>query len=652
MVLPGVRVLAFVALATAASAIGLSTFDRELAVALVFPSAGVAVLWLSTSTHRTLIYDAALLGAATLAGAVLVHLPLATATMAAVVAVSQGLVCYAVEQALAGKHVRLDTIRGVGVFMAGCAAGALVSAGLRAAGLGLLPSPALSDAALTALRNFSWSLGLGALGLLVLQGLTREPGAPPRFTWTPWSPMFALEVLVVLLGTAGVLMVMSEDPSRALGFLLMLAVLWASVRTTPVVAVSAAFVLGSVGVVATLLRRSPLSVSTDALQGAVIAQVFMLSLVLTAILVAIGTQERNRAIERALLAERHEAQRAKLLAAVLEHLDEGVSVITEGHRYAIRNPAASRLSGRGFLEPDTSDPDQPVMVDDEGRRLAVDQMPHSVALATGSPVLRRPVRVRTGRGEERQFEISSIPVDDVDAGHLVVNTMRDVTREKEERDQLVAFAGVVAHDLKNPLTVIRGWSESIRDELTVDAAPDTSALLSMIARVESSAERMRSFIDDLLEMTVARNRSLSLERLDFSALAEEVAEPRRGGGTRIAVQTDIQATGDAFLLRQLLDNLLGNAVKYVAPGVRPTVSVTAEPLGDAIEISVTDNGIGIPPDARKQIFASFVRVHSDSYSGTGLGLAICQRIVTRHGGRIWVDAEHTPGTRIRFTLPD
>ena len=110
-------------------------------------------------------------------------------------------------------------------------------------------------------------------------------------------------------------------------------------------------------------------------------------------------------------------------------------------------------------------------------------------------------------------------------------------------------------------------------------------------------------------------------------------------------------TGDRFLVRQLLDNLLGNAVKYVAPGVRPSVVVVARPVEGELEVAISDNGIGIPADQRDRIFDSFVRAHAEGYAGTGLGLAICQRVVDRHGGRIRADEEPGGGTRISFTLP-
>ena len=110
---------------------------------------------------------------------------------------------------------------------------------------------------------------------------------------------------------------------------------------------------------------------------------------------------------------------------------------------------------------------------------------------------------------------------------------------------------------------------------------------------------------------------------------------------------------DGVLVRQLLDNLIGNAVKYVVPGETARVSVTGRLVGDLVEVTVADEGIGIPPSQRDEIFEAFRRGHTaQAYDGHGIGLSVCKRIVERHGGRI---AARPPlgerGSRIVFTLP-
>jgi signal transduction histidine kinase len=117
------------------------------------------------------------------------------------------------------------------------------------------------------------------------------------------------------------------------------------------------------------------------------------------------------------------------------------------------------------------------------------------------------------------------------------------------------------------------------------------------------------------------------------------------------VQPGMEVHGDAAMLRQLVDNLLGNAVKYVAPGVRPHIIVSGQQTGSFLLVTVDDNGIGVPPEQRRSIFENFQRA-ATGYSGIGIGLAICQRIVARHGGTITVeDNPHGKGSRFAVTLP-
>ncbi|HYH35585.1 MAG TPA: ATP-binding protein, partial [Nocardioides sp.] len=386
-------------------------------------------------------------------------------------------------------------------------------------------------------------------------------------------------------------------------------------------------------------------------EGAAIAQAFLITQVVAALAIALGTEERRRATVRAVAAEQEATERALLLGTVLENVDEGILAVRADGRHDLRNRPARRLLGsaRGSEAIGGGR----VLVSSTGEPVPPEESPFARALA-GEDVVGQEYRVRQPHEPDRSVRVSAVRVESRRAEPIVVCTFRDVTRENEERDQLVSFAGVVAHDLKNPLTVVRGWTESLREELESGEELDAPLLRSMLGRVQGAADHMHQFIDDLLVYTISRDRPLDVTEVDLSALAEEVAELRRQGETRprITVQPGMRVCADRAQARQLLDNLIGNAVKYVAPGTRPAVSVTAqEREGGQLEVCVADNGIGIPAEMRKRVFDSFTRAHAADYSGTGLGLAICERVVTRHGGRIWVDDEAVEGTRFRFTLP-
>ena len=656
------RFVGFVVAAHLAGDVGRLSHDADLGISMVWPLYGVAVLWMATGDRRTWPWDVLGLVLATVSSLVVNGGTPGEIVVAVLLAVVAGGAWVAIMRRLApgwwdtGAERSLSRLRDLAAFLAASVATALLLAVLRGTGLGLIPPLPLDDIWLTAVRNLSWILGLGALGLLVLPRDSRE-SVREWFSreWAGQPGLRVVETLAMVLGTSVLASAAFAAEPTPFAFSLVLCTVWAAFRLPPLAAVLFAFVLGSMAVVATLSGQGVFLAEPDPLTRAAIAQGFLITQVLAALAISFGTEERRAAVERALSAEREADSRAALFSAVIEHLAEGVSVITADDVYAIRNPAVHRMTGDGgFLRPDGTGSVQPVMIAEDGRPLPLADMPHTRA-RNGESVIRETVRVRTAAGEERALEVTSIPVHglDGDPRPVVVNTLRDVTSEHEERDQLVSFAGVVAHDLKNPLTVVRGWTESLREELEADEEVDVAVLRSMLARVQGASDQMHHFIDDLLAFTVARDRALDIVDVDLTALADEVAELRREGETRprISVQPGMRVRADRPLVRQLLDNLVGNSVKYVAPGVRPQVAVTAVEREGVLEVSVSDNGIGIPPAMRQRVFDSFARAHGADYTGTGLGLAICERAVTRHGGRIRVDETRDTGTRISFTLP-
>lgn len=650
------RFVGFAVLTFAAGAIGRMTFAEDLGLSLVWPLYGVGSVWLASASRTSLPWDTAALGAIAALAILVSDGGWQQALMGVVMALLSASTWVVVMREWggdlygAGGDRPIGRLSDVGVVLAASVTSAVLTALARGTGLGLVPSLPVDEVLLTILRNLSWILAISAAGLLVIP--QRDLALRRWWTAVDRPGLRLLESALTLTAVVILTLALFSDTPPPLAFPLVLGAVWAAFRLPSPVAVCLAIGLGAYAVFATLDGRGPFAAATP-YTSAAIAQAFLITLVLTSLAIACTLEERRETAVRATRAEHEAESRAAMFSAVIEHLAEGVSVIDADDTYSVRNPAAHGMTGRaGLLHPDTDDPEQPVMVSASGEPVSLYDLPHARA-RRGEEVIREMVRVRTLQGTERQLEVTSVAVRVHDEAPMVVNTLRDVTSEHQERDQLVAFAGVVAHDLKNPLTVIRGWSESIQEELAADGPPDVRALRSMVARVQSASDQMTAFIEDLLDITVARDRPLDLEPLDLSALAGEVAELRRAGDTqaRIAVQPGMAVMGDRFLVRQLFDNLIGNAVKYVAPGVRPTVSVQAVAVEGELEVSITDNGVGIPVEARLGVFDSFVRAHGSAYSGTGLGLAICARVVNRHGGRIWVAEHEDPGTRISFTLP-
>lgn len=229
------------------------------------------------------------------------------------------------------------------------------------------------------------------------------------------------------------------------------------------------------------------------------------------------------------------------------------------------------------------------------------------------------------------------------AGRQEADRLHEQLHERQR--ELAAFSRRAAHDLQNPLLVIDGWARLLGARLT---GPERE----MTDRIQAAASQMRGLVTDLLADATSRDREMVASPVDLGILARDIAESR-GAGQLVRVGPVPLVLGDPTMLRQLLDNLIGNALKYVAPGVRPDVEVNGGGgAGGTVTVQVSDRGIGVPAGGHEAIFGDFARLHGDLYPGTGLGLSICRRIVERHGGEITADARTAgPGTVFTFTLP-
>ncbi len=231
----------------------------------------------------------------------------------------------------------------------------------------------------------------------------------------------------------------------------------------------------------------------------------------------------------------------------------------------------------------------------------------------------------------------------------------EANRELEARNrELQEFAYVASHDLQEPLRKIQSFAGLL--------ASDHSATLGdegrfFLQRIDDAASRMSRLVRDLLALSRIATRGQDFQPVDLGQTLDLVMSDLelRLADTRGRVEVEgalptIKA--DPLQMHQLLLNLVGNALKFVRPGVPPYVEVIAEDLGAQVRLTVQDNGVGFEQKYADRIFAPFQRLHGRTeYEGTGMGLAIVRRIVERHGGTI--TAESTPGEGSRFvvTLP-
>ena len=223
----------------------------------------------------------------------------------------------------------------------------------------------------------------------------------------------------------------------------------------------------------------------------------------------------------------------------------------------------------------------------------------------------------------------------------------------EQREELECFANVLVHDLKAPIASMQGFAQIIAMHSQQGCLDKVVKHCQMIV---SASKRMNNLINTLHEYTKTKAdvafTQVYLEDILEGALANLEARLRESGGC-ITHDRLPEVIGNAELLIQLFQNLIGNALKYRAEA-KPTAHVGACALEDrSWQISVSDNGIGIPAEYHAAIFEPFKRGPDfKNYEGTGLGLATCKKIVERHGGRIWCTSELGRGTTFFLTLPE
>ena len=226
-----------------------------------------------------------------------------------------------------------------------------------------------------------------------------------------------------------------------------------------------------------------------------------------------------------------------------------------------------------------------------------------------------------------------------------------VARLEAVNREMQDFCHFAAHDLRAPLRAVDGFGRMLEEDHAAQLDDEGRRLLSVV-RAESA--RMSRLIDDLLEFSRSGRQALQVVPVDMAALAREVASrlSPEYPASRIEILSLPQAPGDPALLRQVWTNLIGNALKYASKKAEPRIAVGGRQYGAEAEYWVNDNGIGFDPRHAGKLFGAFQRLHSsDEFSGTGVGLALVQRIVVRHGGRVWGEGRPNEGARFGFALP-
>ena len=238
------------------------------------------------------------------------------------------------------------------------------------------------------------------------------------------------------------------------------------------------------------------------------------------------------------------------------------------------------------------------------------------------------------------------------ANELLENKVKERTCELELMIQeLQSFSYSVSHDLRAPLRHINSFSSMLIEDFG-ETIPSKGR--DYLERIGAASNRMGQLIDHLLKLSRVSRAEIRLELVDLSRLATAIMgifrETEPGRHVEFVVMQGLKVTADRTLLRQLLENLLGNAWKYTSMKSSARIELGTV-LKDGREVYfVNDNGAGFDMNYHKKLFTAFERLHGSEFEGLGIGLATCKKIVERHGGAIWAEGEVDKGSTFYFTL--
>ncbi|HYA66652.1 MAG TPA: ATP-binding protein [Burkholderiaceae bacterium] len=289
-------------------------------------------------------------------------------------------------------------------------------------------------------------------------------------------------------------------------------------------------------------------------------------------------------------------------------------------------------------------------------------VPVTAALAGGGEIAVRlsAVPFRARGGEFRGY-IGAATRNDNTAAAVIQARVAQLEREQSERarefasaaNEMESFSYSVSHDLRAPLRVVDGFANIVLE----DYGSRLDELgREHLQRIIGAASRMNAMIDALLAMSRRTGRELAIERVDLSRAVRELADELRASdfsrSVEFRIEPDVRADGDPVLVRLVLQNLLGNAYKFSARVPQALIEFGHHMVDGDDVFFVRDNGVGFDSRFTERLFGLFQRFHSQNdFPGTGVGLATVQRIVRKHGGRVWAESEPGKGACFYFTLP-
>ncbi|MBI3695442.1 MAG: PAS domain S-box protein [Acidobacteria bacterium] len=365
------------------------------------------------------------------------------------------------------------------------------------------------------------------------------------------------------------------------------------------------------------------------------------------------------------------ARQTGILTSILQSMSDGVIVADRQGRFLLFNAAGQRMMGLASAEisPSERPPQHGLFLPDGATRIPADELPLARSIR-GEAVNDVEMVVRNPSvGEDRWINASGRPLLDQKGdrqGGVVV--FSDITERKRSEKalaeqagqlqnavrQLEAFSYSISHDLRSPLATIKGFSRALLE----DHGPRLHAeARGYLESINGNADRMGKLIDHLLAFAMLGRKPLAASTVDMNELARLVFEELRLAAPDRRVESDLRplppAHGDSALIHQVFANLLSNAFKFTRGREPARIEVGGRTSGAGENVYyVKDNGVGFDKQFAGKLFGVFQRLHTvDEFEGTGVGLAHVQRIIQRHGGRVWAESKLNEGATFHFTLP-
>ena len=392
------------------------------------------------------------------------------------------------------------------------------------------------------------------------------------------------------------------------------------------------------------------------------------------------TESRRLLIERRILAET-EARRA-LLQTVLDELPSSVYLVRgQDARLVLANRAAATVWGAPWP------PGQPMadflkengirIFSIEGHILAPEELAPLRAVQNGETVRHHQEVIRHPDGTTLPVLVNAVALDahdlnvalfdlqkhsDIEQVPAAIVVTQDVTALKETERLKDDFIGIAAHELRNPLAILKGYAQTLIVQTARGNGPELADWqVEALQSIDQSSLRLVELIDDLLDVTRLQAGRLELhpEPTNLIALAKRTISRLQVTTSKhtLSLHTSLEhfvLNIDAQRIEQVLSNIISNAIKYSPEGGPIEISISVDSKKNMALLSISDHGIGIPVNQQAHVFARFMRADNArlyGIGGTGLGLYISRELVDRHGGRIWFESAEAQGTTFYIALP-